>query len=44
MAGLPCARVGEVLRDPAVRISSSGRELAALGLPEIASAWKGVAA
>jgi phosphoribosylformylglycinamidine synthase len=44
MAGLPCARVGEVLRDPAVRISSSGRELAALGLPEIASAWKGGAA
>jgi phosphoribosylformylglycinamidine synthase subunit PurSL len=41
MEGLPCARVGEVLRTPVLRVRSGGARALELGLPEILAAWKG---
>jgi phosphoribosylformylglycinamidine synthase len=41
MRGVPCARVGEVAADPAIRVHSGGSLIASMALDEVRAAWAG---
>ncbi len=41
MAGVACAKIGEVTADPVIRVSAGGRELAAMSVEEARRAWSG---